>query len=217
MTEPPEPRHPEEGGGDDEMRGYEREDESLSADEWLANFEDDVLLDSIAQGVRGELGPDQLSELLSGLRDVPDAIDIPVPNTARVERGENVLPPRTQKGNTEPMTTSESIAVLNQVANDTSASGSLNEAASTMENTVLASAMQAVEQLAGLIGQALQAVDGSTTSQGEISSTGEHAAGAIEDAIEAIQAAISAVKQAQEHEATFRQTAGAAASRLSSS
>ncbi len=115
------------------------------------------------------------------------------------------------------MSASESIATLNQVSGNTSASGPLNEAITAMENTVLASAMQAVEQLAGLIGQATQATEGAETSQSEVQSSGEHAAGAVEDAIEAIQAAVSAVKQAQEHEAVFRQTAGTAASRLSSS
>lgn len=91
MTEPPDPRRPEEGGGEED---YDAAWDNADADEILDGLEDDALLDSIAQGVRGELGPDELTALLSGLRDVPDAVDIPVPNTARVERGENVLPPR---------------------------------------------------------------------------------------------------------------------------
>lgn len=89
MTEPSEPRRPEEGGGEED---YDDAWGNADADEILDGLEDDALLDSIAQGVRGELGPDELTALLSGLRDVPDAVDIPVPNTARVERGENVLP-----------------------------------------------------------------------------------------------------------------------------
>lgn len=109
MTEPPEPRRPEEGGGEED---YDAIWDSADADEIMGGLEDDALLDSIAQGVRGELGPEELTELLSGLRDVPDSTDIPVPLTARTERGENVLPPRTTEGSATPMTAVEDAARL---------------------------------------------------------------------------------------------------------
>ena len=214
MTEPPEPRHPEEGGGEED---YDAAWDNADADEIMGGLEDDALLDSIAQSLRGELGPDELTELLAGLRDVPDAVDIPVPNTARVERGENVLPPRTQEGNTEPMSTQESIAALNTVADSGAAAGPLAEAKSTLEATVAPGLMHAVEQLAELRSAAVAATEGTAVSSGEVGSAGEHAANAIEDALDLVQQAAAGVEQATQHVAAFHSAARSAAERLAGS
>jgi hypothetical protein len=110
MSEPPEPRRPEEGGGEED---YDASWDDIDADGLLDGLEDDALLDSIRDGVRGDLGPDELTDLLAGLRDVPDKLDIPMKNTSRVERGENVLPPRqTSEGSAPDMTATEDAAAL---------------------------------------------------------------------------------------------------------
>lgn len=211
MTEPPEPRRPE-GGEED----YEAAWDNADADEILDGLEDDALLDSIAQGVRGDLGPDELTELLSGLRDVPDSADIPMKNTARVERGENVLPPRTPQEGSPQRMISESIAALQAVSGNTAAAGPLNEARSSLETTV-SMLTQAVQQLVELNGAAAQALEGNENSRTEVQGAGEHAAGAIEDAIELVQQAVAGVAQAIEHEAAFRNVASEVANRLAGS
>lgn len=214
MTEPPEPRRPEEDGGEED---YDATWETADANEILGGLEDDALLDSIAQGVRGDLGPDELTELLSGLRDVPDAVDIPVPNTARVERGENVLPPRSTEGSAIPMSTQDSIAALNTVADSGASAGPLAEAKSVLESSVVPGLMQSVEQLAELRGVAMGATDGTTVSSDEVGSTSEHAANAIEDALALAQQAIAGVEQATQHVAAFHSAARSAAERLAGS
>ena len=214
MTEPPEPRRPEEGGGEED---YDAAWENADADEIMGGLEDDALLDSIAQGIRGDLGPDELTELLSGLRDVPDSADIPMKNTARVERGENVLPPRTpQEGSSQRMI-SESIAALQAVSGSTAAAGPLNEARSNLENTTSSMLTQAMQQLVELNGAAAQALEGNENGRAEVQGAGEHAVGAIEDAIELVQQAAAGVAQAIEHEAVFRNTASEVAGRLAGS
>jgi hypothetical protein len=210
VTEPPDPRRPAEGGGDED---YDAIWESAGADEILDGLEDDALLDSIARGTRGNLGPDELTELLSGLRDVPDSTDLYLPHLGRVERGENVLEPsgprQTSEGN-PPSMMSESLALLNQVANDTSAAGPLAEANNGLE-AAIGNLIQSVSRVAELRDQALQAVNGNTVDEGEIGSAGEHAAGAVEEAIEAVNAAAAAISLAVQHEAAFRQTVGGVA------
>lgn len=213
MTEPPEPRRPEEDGGEED---YEAAWENADADEILDGLEDDALLDSIAKGVRGDLGPDELTELLSGLRDVPDSADIPMKNTARVERGENVMPPRTPQEGSPQRMISESIAALQAVSGSTAAAGPLNEARSSLETTV-SMLTQAVQQVVELNGAATQALEGNENGRAEVQGAGEHAAGAIEDAIELVQQAVAGVAQAIEHEAAFRNTASEVANRLAGS
>lgn len=212
MTEPPEPRRPEEGGGEED---YDEAWNNADVDEILGGLEDDVLLDSIAQGVRGDLGPDELTELLSHLRDEPDATDIPVPNTARVERGENVLPPRTtSEGNTTPMSLSEVIARLQMVANNSAAEGPLAQAKAKLEREVMPLLQQAVEQLVEIKNTGVAALEGNVNTYAELNGAAEHAAGAIASSIALTQQAISGAAQAGEHEAAFRQTALDIANRL---
>lgn len=218
MTEPPDPRHSEEGGGDED---YDAIWENADADEIMGGLEDDVLLDSIAQGVRGDLGPDQLTELLSGLRDEPDATDIPVPNLGRVERGENVLEPpgprQSTEGATSEMSVSDSIAQLNQVAGNTTAAGALTQALSSLEQSALAQLQEAVTRLVENKDAAMGALDGTAGEGiGQLQGAAEHAAGAIEDAMELVNAAIAGINQAAEHEAAFRQVATEVAGRLGS-
>lgn len=187
----------------------------------MGGLEDDALLDSIAQGVRGELGPDELTELLSGLRDEPDATDIPMKNTARVERGENVLEPpgprETSEGAPSAMTLSESIGQLQQVASNSAVSGALAQAKAKLETEVLPLLMQAAEQLVENRNTGALALEGSATGLPELQGAAEYAAGAIEDAIDLVNAAIPGVGQAGEHEAVFRQTALDIATRLANS
>lgn len=215
MTEPPEPRRPEEGGGEED---YDASWDSIDADGLLDGLEDDALLDSIRDGVRGDLGPDELGDLLAGLRDVPDKLDIPMKNTSRVERGEDVLPPprQTSEGSA-PNMLSESLAALNQVAQDTSAAGPLTEAKGDLENSALGKLMQAVSRIADMNTQALGAMSGNTNDEQIIGSAGEHAANAIEEAIDAVNAAIQAVSLAVDHEASFRNTVASIAAKHSGS
>lgn len=216
MNEPPEPRRPEEGGGEED---YDAAWESADADEILDGLEDDVLLDSIRDGVRGDLGPDELAALLAQLRDKPDATDIPMKNTARVERGENVLEPpgprQTSERTTPSMSLSEVIARLQMVAGNSAAEGPLAQAKAKLEGEVLPLLMQAVEQLVEIKSTGVAALEGNVNTHAELSGAAEHAAGAIEDAIALTQSAIAGTGQAGEYEAAFRQTALDIAGRLS--
>jgi hypothetical protein len=209
VSEPPEPRRPEGGGGDED---YDAAWDSADADEIFDGLEDDALLDSIRDGVRGDLGPDELAALLSRLRDEPDATDIPVKNTARVERGENVLEPpgprQTSERTTPAMSLSDAIGALQQAANSSAAQGPLAQAKAKLEGEVLPLLMQAVEQLVETRNAAVSALEGGAAASAPgLQGAAEHAAGAIEDAIDLVNAAIPGVSQAGEHEAVFRQTA----------
>lgn len=120
MTEPPDPRRPEEGGGEED---YDAAWDNADADEILDGIEDDVLLDSIAQGVRGDLGPDALTELLARIRDQPDEYDprgLHLPHLGRAERGENVLEPpgprQTSERNGPEMSAAEDAERLRNIA-----------------------------------------------------------------------------------------------------
>ena len=120
MTEPPEPRRPEEGGGAED---YDAAWDDIGPDDLLDGLEDDALLDTIRDGVRGDLGPDALTELLARIRDQPDEHDprgLHLPNLGRVERGENVLEPpgprQTSEGNTPEMPASEDAERLRNIA-----------------------------------------------------------------------------------------------------
>lgn len=132
---------------------YEAAWENADAEEIMGGLEDDALMDSIAKGVRGDLGPDELTELLSGLRDVPDAVDIPVPNTARVERGENVLPPRNER-TTPDMSVQEEAARLRAIGDDTSALGAVQQLMQTLADAQ-ASVSNALGEGHSRIGDAL--------------------------------------------------------------
>jgi hypothetical protein len=114
VTDPPEPRRPEEGGGEENSLPEEQDAyDNATADELMDQLEDDALLDAIRDGVQGDLGPDELTELLGTIRDNPDARDIPVPITGRIERGENLTPQR--EGASQPMaTTAENMAIVRQ-------------------------------------------------------------------------------------------------------
>lgn len=141
MTEPPEPRRPEEGGGEED---YDAAWDDIGPDGLLDGLEDDALLDSIRDGVRGDLGPDALTELLAGLRDAPDATDIPVPNTARVERGENVLPPRTTGRNEPVMSAQEDAERLRSIASSNDFPTPLIRAAHDAVDGILAQVLEII-------------------------------------------------------------------------
>lgn len=217
MTEPPEPRRPEEGGGAED---YDAAWDDIGPDDLLDGLEDDALLDTIRDGVRGDLGTDALTELLAWIRDQPDEHDprgLHLPNLGRAEQGENVLEPPGPRQTSEritPTMLSESIARLQQAAQDTSASGPLQKAKNSLDADVLGKLMQAVERIAEMVGGCVQAAEGAASGVAEIQSAGEHAAGAVEDAIEAVQAAAVAVDQATQHEHTFRTTVGNVAQSL---
>lgn len=106
MTEPPEPRHPEEGGGEEDdaaeiqRRAEERgeqdrgylsgdEDEGVpGTDEWFDAVDDDILLDQLGRGETPDLDDsDQLNEVmdkLAGWR--PDVESTPLPPNTDPER-----------------------------------------------------------------------------------------------------------------------------------
>ena len=112
---------------------------------------------------------------------------------------------------------SESIAALQAVSGSTAAAGPLNEARSNLENTTSSMLTQAMQQLVELNGAAAQALEGNENGRAEVQGAGEHAVGAIEDAIELVQQAAAGVAQAIEHEAVFRNTASEVAGRLAGS
>jgi len=205
VSEPPEPRRPAEGGGDED---YDAIWENAGADEVLDGLGDDALLDSIAQGLRGELGPDELTELLSGLRDVPDAVDLHVPYTAAAERGENVLPPRTTERAESVI--AEDAARLRQLASPGAESAALTQATQELESCLRA-LQSAVEQIVSDTNTAVGLTGGDEA--GQIQSTGEHAGGAIEDTMGIVSNALDALTQAGEHCQAFRGALGDVAGR----
>lgn len=183
MAEPPEPRYPDEEGGGEE--DYATAWENADAAEIMGGLEDDALLDSIRDGIRGDLGPDELTELLSGLRDEPDAIDIPVPNTARVDRGENVLPPRPAEGALQPVSAQEEAARLRQLAGNTSVVGALQEAAAQLESMVgeiqnaLGQGHSQLDAATAPIAQAIESVNAAAVTVGSALGSLEGIAGQI--------------------------------------
>lgn len=216
MTEPPEPRRPEdEGGGELEPDA----DAPVGSDEWFDQLDDDVLLDQLGRG--DDIDDGALGELLSAERDRVQRQPLPPGTSPEVvqeihdfnqEVDRATRPP--DSGGTNPMSLQESIATLSGIAGNTSASGPLSEANSAMSNTVLPAAQQAVEQLASMAGQARTAAEGNAELSSEVGSTGEHAANAIEEVIDLVNSTITAIGQAVEHEAVFRRTCESGATRL---
>ena len=117
----------------DDYEEYERAWENADAEEIMDGLEDDALIDSIAQGVSPDETPDGLARTLAELRDAVDATNIPVKNTAKVERGENVLPPKNE-GTSQNMSAQEEAARLLSIAEDTSAIGAAQQLLQVLED-----------------------------------------------------------------------------------
>jgi hypothetical protein len=132
---------------------YEAAWENADAEEIMSGLEDDALMDSIAKGVQGDDLPDGLTCALAELRDSVDDTDIPVPNTARVERGENVLPPRNER-TTSDMSAHEEAARLRAIGDDTSALGAVQQLMQTLADAQ-ASVSNALGEGHSRIGDAL--------------------------------------------------------------
>ena len=165
VTDPPEDSYAE----------YERAWDNAGIDEVMDGLEDDALIDSIAKGVASDETPDGLARTLAELRDAVDATNIPVKNTAKVERGESVLPPRNE-GTAQNMTAHESAVRLLQISGDTTplaavqqliqvitdtkqnVAAALGDGHSQLGNAIgpFQSAQDQAEQLMGIIGGALQ-------------------------------------------------------------
>jgi len=145
VTEPPEPRRPEEGGGEEDYGAtWERAD----AEEILGGLEDDRLLDSIAEGVRGDLSPEELTELLSRIRDETDAEGLYTPHLDAVERGENVLEPsgprQTSEGNPPRMSAAEDAERLRNIASSQDFPTPLIRAAADAVDGILAQVLDII-------------------------------------------------------------------------
>jgi hypothetical protein len=201
VTEPPEPRHPEEGGGDDDF---------------LGELDDDMTLDELGRGGASE---GELGDMLGAWRDDVESAPVgPIAENAQEIHELNQqfkLPEaRPDTGGSTGMSLQESIGILHGVAGNTAAAGPLNEASQTLSNTVLAAVQQAVEALAPLVGEAANATEGNAQLASEIQGSGEHAATAIEEAIDLVNSAIQTLDRALEHEQVFRQTCGDAGNRL---
>lgn len=110
------------------------------------------------------------------------------------------------------MSISDSAARLALIGSDMGAAGAFQAAEQVMNEQVLGTLMNVVEALPGDVNGAVEAL-GTNPEAGEIQSMGEHAAGAIEDAIQMAQAFIASIQQAAEHERVFRQAVQAAAQR----
>jgi hypothetical protein len=123
VTEPPE----------DSYEEYEKAWDNAGIDEVMDGLEDDALIDSIAQGATTDEAPNGLARALAELRDAVDATNIPVKNTAKVERGENVLPPRNE-GTAQDMSAQEEAARLRSIAGDTSALGAVQQLLQVLED-----------------------------------------------------------------------------------
>lgn len=254
MTEPPEPRDPEEGGGEDapDWDGMERDavrdfvadstpdmqeaidqaraemgDEAF--DEAVAEVlrrvherDDDMLLDQLG---RGENEAGELGDMLGNWRDDVNSEPVgPIAENAQeihdlnqqYNRPAEPSGPRVPhpEGTTHPMSLQESIGTLRGIADDTSVAGPINSVRDALTDIALAAAQQSVERLAELIGQARTATEGNDNATQEVSSTGEHAANAIEEVIDAINNAIQAATLAVEYEQQFRSTCGETGNRL---
>lgn len=166
MTEPPEPHRPEEGDGEED---YDAAWESITPDELMDHLESDALMDSIQRGVRGDLGTDELTELLGGLRDIPDSVDEYPTLTGRVQRGENILTdqPSGNGGSTE-MSINENAAQLAAIADDTTAQGMIAAAKEHLDAALgaLAGSTEAVAAKAAQAGELLGGAEGSTIRNG---------------------------------------------------
>lgn len=205
MTEPPEPRDPEEGGGED--------------DYYLNSLDDDMLLDALGSGgdASGELG-----DMLGAWRDDVESEPVgPIAENAQEihELNQQYDKPAEPPGPRAPesggsMSLADVIARLQMVAGNTAAAGPLSAANSAVENDVRPQLMQAVEQLTEMFHNAAAAVEGNQNSAAEIQGAGEHAATAIEEAIDMTSAALDAITRAVEHEQVFRNTVTEVAGRM---
>jgi hypothetical protein len=163
VTEPPEPRRPEDGGGEDD---------------YLGELEDDIDLDALG---RGEDPEGELGDMLGAWRD--DVESEPVPPIAERAQEIHELNQQydaspTQEGT--PMSASDEAARLRQIAGDTAALGmlqgvmqALDESRAEVQNALgdghsrladalapFESAKQAVEQLQGVIAAAYENLNG---------------------------------------------------------
>lgn len=208
MTEPPEPRRPEEGGGDEDF---------------LEELDDDVLLDALGSGE----GPDdgELADMLGAWRDDVESVP-PSPGTApetvqqihdfTQEIDRVTAPPRVpQERNTTPMSISDAVNGMNQIAGDTSAAGPLYDAKNGLEISTTNALQQSVTAISQLNSMGLGALEGAPEAAGEFGAAAERAATQIEEAIDATQAALAAVAAALEAEQMFRVKAQHIADRLS--
>jgi len=172
MTEPPEPRRPEEGGGDED---YTDPDDFLRE---LAEVEaDDTTIDLIGQGFDVTMsGPDaeaaqELADLFSGDRD--RVRDAPLPNQTHPDavlaeaqrRKKRAAPPgprETSERNTTGMSAQEEAARLRELSLSTHAIGMTQEIVNDLTSKireVQAALGDGHSELENATGPFLQAID----------------------------------------------------------
>jgi hypothetical protein len=221
VTEPPEPRRPEEGGGEEPSEIPELNE--ILDSEWFGEMEDDMLLDRIGQGdddrsVHDEI-PDEdwnLQDMAHDWRD--DVEDVPIPPKldpdaliAEAERRKKAAPPT--EGASQPVSINDDAQVIRAVANDSSASGAAQLAASNFGDVQMPSTDRLTDASATL----QEAIGGLESGAGQAAGAagGEDAQtiqGAASVAIEAFNAALAAAEQACQMAEQFGQAVQAAKS-----
>jgi hypothetical protein len=206
MTEPPEPRHPEEGDGEEPSEVPELNE--ILDSEWFGEMEDDMLLDRIGQGDDDRSVHDETSDEDWDLQDMAhdwrdDVEDVPVPPKldpdaliAEAERRKKTAPPT--KGAIPPMSINDDAQVIRAVAEDRSASGAAQLAASNFGDVQ----MPAVDRLTDASGTLQEAIGGLESNANQAASVaggddGQSIRGAASVAIEAFNNATALSEQAR--------------------
>jgi hypothetical protein len=184
-------------------------------DEFLREFDridyDETLVGLVGQGYDVNAPGDQaVADLLGAWRDDVNRVPIDESQLPSVHTASGRMPPASTTGGT--LSISDNAARLAVIGSDQGAAGAFQSAEQAMNDQILGTLMNVVEGLPGDVNGAVEAL-GSSPAAGEIQSMGEHAAGAVEDAISLVQAAIAGIQQAAEHERVFRQGVQAAAQR----
>lgn len=161
MTEPPEPRRPEEDGGEDDF---------------LGELDDDMLLDQLGSG--GEGGAGELSDMLGSWRDDVDSAPVP-PIAERTQEihdfnqaVDRATDPPPREGTPPPMSAQDEATRLRQLATDTTIAGMLQGAADQLESLLgqvqaaLGPQHSQLNAALGPIQEAISAVNGAAVTAG---------------------------------------------------
>jgi hypothetical protein len=218
VTEPPEPRRPEEGGGEEPSEVPELNE--ILDSEWFGEMDDDILLDRIGQGDDDRSVHDETSDEDWDLQDMAhdwrdDVEDVPIPPkldpAALIAESERRKKASDTKGTHQPMSISDDAQIIRAVAEDRSASGAAQLAMSNFGDVQ----MPVIDRLSDASGVLQEAAVGleSKADQAASKAGGEDEGairGAARAAIEAFNNATALSEQARQLAEHFGQAVQAA-------